>query len=170
MRVQTWESHRRVNPFVENIVSWKEKGAFVGGNNVTIYDSTTVVGDVRIGDHTWIGPFCSLDGTGGLTIGSHCAIAAGTHISTHDTVAWAVSGGEQPYDYAPVAIDDRCFIGTNVSILRGVTLGPGVVVAAGAVVTKSVPGGAIVGGVPARPIGRIADEGGIVRRTYDEPL
>ena len=45
---------------------------------MTIYDSTTVVGDVKIGENTWIGPFCSIDGGGGLEIGENCDITSET--------------------------------------------------------------------------------------------
>jgi len=39
------------------------------GKGTSIYDSSVVLGDVKIGDNTWIGPFTVIDGSGGLTIG-----------------------------------------------------------------------------------------------------
>lgn len=54
-----------------------------------------------------------------------------------------------PNQDAPVIIEDGCWLGANITILKGVTLGRGSVVAAGAVVTKSFPPYSIVGGVPA---------------------
>jgi acetyltransferase-like isoleucine patch superfamily enzyme len=165
-REHSWARHRRVNPFAEDLFDWKEKGRFVTGKDVTIYDSTTVVGDVSIGDHTWIGPFCSLDGTGTLTIGEYCSISAGTHIQTHDTVRWAVSGGRAAYEYAPVHIGERCFLGVNVVVTAGVTIGAGSVVAAGAVVTRDVPDGSVVAGVPARRIGTAHVDGDAVALSY----
>ncbi|HEX2060498.1 MAG TPA: acyltransferase [Thermoanaerobaculia bacterium] len=163
LRDETWHRFGRVNPSYEDLFDWKEKGAFVRGNNVTVYDSTTVVGDVAIGDNTWIGPFCSLDGTGGLAIGSYCSISAGTHIQTHDTVRYAVSGGRLPYEYAPVRIGDCCFIGVNAVILKGVTIGAHSIVGAGAVVTHDIEPYSIVAGVPARKIGTVVDDGETVR-------
>ena len=51
-----------------------------------------------------------------------------------------------------MVIEDGCWVGANVTILKGVTIGRGSVVAAGAVVTRSCPPYSIVGGVPARVI------------------
>ncbi|MBI2725889.1 MAG: acyltransferase [Polaromonas sp.] len=148
---------KRINPSYEDIFDWKERGEFwVGrGKNVTIYNSTTVVGDVEIGQNTWVGPFCSLDGSGGLSIGENCSVSAGCQIVTHDTVKWAVSGGREPYEYAPIKIGNCCFIGSQAVVTRGVTIGSHCVVGAGAVVTSDIPDYAIVGGVPGRVIGRV---------------
>ena len=51
---------------------------------------------------------------------------------------------------APVTVGNKVWIGANATLLPGVSVGEGAIVAAGAVVTKDVPPGAIVGGVPAR--------------------
>jgi acetyltransferase-like isoleucine patch superfamily enzyme len=53
-----------------------------------------------------------------------------------------------------VVIGDRVWLGTRAVVLKGVTIGDGAVVAAGAVVTRDVPAGAVVAGVPARVVGR----------------
>ena len=57
--------------------------------------------------------------------------------------------GVNVYDQ-PVVIEDDVWVGANVTILKGVTIGHGSVVAAGAVVTKSCPPYSIIGGVPAK--------------------
>jgi acetyltransferase-like isoleucine patch superfamily enzyme len=164
LRGETMESYRRMNPFCEDLFDWKERGrAWTGDDRgVTIYDSTSVVGDVEIGHDTWIGPYCSLDGTGGLVIGHHCSISSGCELVTHDTARWAVSGGAEEYEYAPTRIGDCCFLGSRVVVTKGVTIGDHCLVAAGGVVTDDLPDHAIAAGVPARRIGTVRiDEQGV---------
>ncbi|MCH7727516.1 MAG: acyltransferase [Planctomycetes bacterium] len=155
LRGHTWNTYSRVNPFVENLFEWKGKGEFFGGRDVTIYDSTTVVGDVEIGDHTWIGPFCSLDGTASLRIGHHCSISLGTQVLTHDTMKWALTGGKAAAEYEPVSIGDCCFVGSHCVITKGVSIGNHCVIGAGAVVTRSIEDCSVAVGVPARTVGRV---------------
>jgi len=77
LRSESKSKFNRINPFSEDLFSWKERGEYWGeeGNNVTIYNTTTVVGDVTIGANTWIGPYCALDGSGSLIIGENCSIS-----------------------------------------------------------------------------------------------
>ena len=56
---------------------------------------------------------------------------------------------------APIVLGKKVWVGSNATILQGVTIGDNAVIAAGAVVTKDVPANTIVGGVPARVIKRI---------------
>ncbi len=94
---------------------------------------------------------CRLDNRGGLTIGNNVSISAETCILTadHDIHLHDAAGRNRAVD-----IHDYVFIGTRAMILPGVTIGRGAVVAAGAVVTKDIEAFAIVGGVPAKVIGR----------------
>jgi acetyltransferase-like isoleucine patch superfamily enzyme len=162
LRARTLKKYKRINPFYEDLFSWKERGSFWLNErkNVTIYNSTTLSGHVEVGDNTWIGPFCSLDGgKAGLRIGSYCSISAACHILTHDTVKWALSLGKEPYEYKATSLGDGCFVGTSSVILKGVSLGNQCLVAAGSVVTKSFPEKSIVGGVPAKKIGMVIQSG-----------
>src|SRR3954465_12163939 len=86
--------YRRTLPFGDYVVDRWEKAQALGfGEGSSIYDSALVLGDVKVGCHTWIGPGVVLDGSGGLEIGDYCSISAGVQIYTHDSVAWATSGG-----------------------------------------------------------------------------
>jgi acetyltransferase-like isoleucine patch superfamily enzyme len=165
----TRRRYQRMNPFFEDLADWHERGrSWLGEDRgVTIYDSATLIGDVDIGEGTWIGPFCMLDGSGGLRIGRHCSISTGAQLLSHDTVRWALSGGLVPAERSPTRIGDRCFVGSHATIVRGVTVGDGSVVGAGAVVVRDVPAGTIVAGLPARQIGVVERTGDRIELRYD---
>lgn len=104
---------------------------------------------LELGDGVGVGWFAELDARGGIAIGhdtnvsSHVKMITGSHdINNPDFTA----------DFLPIHIGHHCWIGTGATILQGVKIGDGAVVAAGAVVTKDVPAWTVVGGVPAKAI------------------
>jgi acetyltransferase-like isoleucine patch superfamily enzyme len=129
-----------------------------------------ITGEPTIGPGTWVGPFCVLDGSGGLVIGSGCDISIGAQIYTHSSARRCVSG--RTYDVVdrrPTTLGDRVFVGANAVINMGVTIGDGAVVGAGAVVTRDVAPRSIVAGVPARVIGRVDVDGSSVDFLHGDP-
>lgn len=104
---------------------------------------------LRVGENCIIGNDGFFDARSGINIGECVNVAAEVRIYTRehdiDDPFFAETG-------APVAIEDYAYIGTRVTILPGVRIGHGAVVASGAVVTKDVPPFMLVGGVPAKPI------------------
>lgn len=104
---------------------------------------------LEIGDGVGIGWFAELDARGGIKVGhdtnisSHVKLITGSHdINDPDFTA----------DFLPIHIGHHCWIGTGATVLQGVKIGDGAVVAAGAVVTKDVESWTVVGGVPAKTI------------------
>jgi acetyltransferase-like isoleucine patch superfamily enzyme len=143
--------HRRSLPLADYIVDRWEKAKLLGfGDGSSIYDSSLVLGDVKVGEHTWVGPFTVLDGSGGLEIGSHCSISAGVQIYSHDTVERSLSGGQMPIRRAATKIGSNCYIGPNAIISMGVEIGDGVVIGANSFVNKNVPAGSRAYGTPCR--------------------
>ena len=127
------------------------------------------LGDVRVGANTWIGPLTLLDGSGGLSIGDWCSISSGVHIYSHDTVAWAVSGGRVPAQRTPVVVGSNTYIGSQVVVARGVTIGDHCVIGANAFVNRDIPPFSVAVGSPCRVVGRVVlAESGEVSLVYDD--
>jgi len=64
----------------------------------------------------------------------------------------------------PIVIEEDCWLGTNVTVCGGVTIGKGTVIGAGSVVTKDVPAGVFAAGNPCRVIRKITEEDSVFRR------
>ncbi len=121
------------------------------GKNVNIERNAVFTPELSIGDNSGIGINCEVYGP--LTIGNDVMMGPEVVIYTsghkHDrTDIKMIEQGRT--EAAPVTIGSDVWIGRRTMIMPGVTIGSGVVIAAGAVVTKDVPDYAVVGGVPAR--------------------
>lgn len=93
-----------------------------------------------------------------LEIGNHCTIAPNVTFLRHDGGVWLFTEEDPSLQkFGPVVIKDNCFIGLGAIIMGNVTVGPDSVVGAGAVVTKDVAPGTVVGGNPARPLCTVAE-------------
>ena len=110
------------------------------------------VGDVIIGDHTRIGLHNTIIGP--VSIGNNVNLAQGITVTAlnHNFDDATKRIDEQGVSTKPVVIGNDVWIGANVVVLPGVTIGSHCVVAAGAVVTKDVPDHTLVAGVPAKVI------------------
>lgn len=109
-------------------------GGITLGDNCTLHLYSIVQGSVTMGD--------------GVRIGPHCVFHASEHVfSTRSVPIY-----KQGVTARGITIGSDVYIGANVTVLDGVNIGNGVVLAAGAVVTKDIPPYSIAGGVPARVI------------------
>lgn len=109
--------------------------------------------NIHVGRFAFINAGCAMQDQGGIFIGD------GVLIGHYVTIA-TLNHGFAPADRhdlipAPVVIGNNVWIGSNATILPGVTIGDNAVVAAGAVVTKDVPANTVVAGVPAKIVKRI---------------
>ena len=153
------ENFRRSLPFGDGIVDRWERAELLGfGSECSIYDSAVLIGDVSIGEGTWVGPNTLLDGSGGLTIGSYCSISAGVQIYSHNSVDWALTGGQAEMLRRPTHIGDRCYVGPNAVIEMGVSVGSGCVIGAFSLVRESLPEGSRAWGQPSRIVPRGSDQ------------
>jgi acetyltransferase-like isoleucine patch superfamily enzyme len=157
LRKEKLEKFKRLLPIGEVLVDRWEKARFYGfGEGTSIYDSSIVLGDVTVGSNCWIGPNTILDGSGGLEIGDHCDISAGTHIYTHDTLDRVIFN--KNISHAPVKIGSNCYIGPNVVITKGVTIGDSVVIGANSFVNQDVPSNAKGWGTPFKIKGKSRED------------
>ena len=136
---------------------WDNAREYGFGEGTSCYDSAVILGDVKVGKHTWIGPNVVLDGLGGsLVIGDFCALSAGVQIYTHHTVRWCLSLGQgAKMETGPTAIGNGVYIGPNSVIAMGVTIGNSVVIGAMSFVNKNIPAGKKAWGCPATVVGDI---------------
>lgn len=101
---------------------------------------------LNIADNVAIGWFVDLDARGGITIGHD------TNISSHTVMVTGSHDVDDPMftaSFMPINIGHHVWIGTGATVLQGITIGDGAVVAAGAVATKDIPPFEVWGGVPA---------------------
>jgi acetyltransferase-like isoleucine patch superfamily enzyme len=114
---------------------------------------------LEIGDASNLGEYCFVGAAGGVRIGQRVAIGqrVSFHAENHQFEDAVVPIKEQGVTRKGIVVEDDCWIGSGAIILDGVTVGRGSVVAAGAVVNRDVPPYSVVGGVPARIIGKRGD-------------
>ncbi|GFI61295.1 putative acetyltransferase [Clostridiales bacterium] len=109
--------------------------------------------NITIGRYVFVNSGCHFQDQGGIEIGEGTMIGHNVVLATinHDIDPWK----NRKNHYAPIKIGNHVWIGSNATVLPGVTIGEWAVVAAGAVVTHDVPPFTIVGGVPAKIIKNI---------------
>ncbi len=150
--------------FIRRIISrikWRKRNP----HNGTILKNPFNMDAVKVGNHSYGFLDVLRDGDrGNLTIGHFCSIAANVMFvvsSEHNTktvstypykVRCLHTQASEAFSKGDIVVDDDVWIGYGATILSGVHIGQGAVVAAGAVVAKDVPPYAIVGGVPAKVI------------------
>ncbi|MBT8315753.1 MAG: acyltransferase [Maribacter sp.] len=93
-----------------------------------------------------------------ISIGDNVTLTLGVQMITHDGSAWLVRDKKgRRYLYQRIVIGNNVFVGANSIIMPGVKIENKVIVAAGSVVTKSIPKGSVVAGIPARIIGSYSE-------------
>ena len=109
--------------------------------------------NITVGEGVFINACCHFQDHGGVIIGDGCQIG---HNVVFATLNHGLAPADRKHTYpAPITLGRNVWVGSNSTILQGVTVGDNAVIAAGAVVTKDVPAGTVVGGVPAKFIKKI---------------
>ncbi len=142
-------------------ISALSKSGVTFGNNVGIGDFSRVIvstslndigNSIKIGNNVGIGEFAYLGGAGGLEIGNDCIVGQylSCHPENHNYEDVDIEIRHQGVNRKGIKIGNNCWIGSKVTILDGVEIGDGCIIAAGAVVNKSFPSNSIIGGLPAK--------------------
>ena len=130
----------------------------IGDSNTVSYDAILKShgGHLKIGSNNFIGERVQIQGLGGVEIGSNCMIAANTFVSSsnHNINTPSSTSYLLKEVGKKTTIGNKVWIGANCTIVAGVDIGDYSVIAAGAVVTKSVSPYSMVAGIPARVIKR----------------
>jgi acetyltransferase-like isoleucine patch superfamily enzyme len=150
------DQYSRSLPLNETLLDrWRRAEKLGFGKESSIYDSSLVFGNIKVGKNCWFGPFTIIDGSGGLEIGDFCTISVGVHIYTHDNVKQTLSSGKLPIEREKVVIGNNVYIGPNAIIIKGVSIGSNCIIGANAFVNKDVQDNSIVFGQPAEIKGKI---------------
>jgi acetyltransferase-like isoleucine patch superfamily enzyme len=139
------------------------------GNNTNIYHGVVMRENTNIGSQTNIGHYCVIEGYG--SIGSYCSIWGQSHITAFSTIEdyvfaapFLMTTNDPVMDYRRpwiskghkgATIRKAARLGASVTLLPGIVIGKEAMIAAGAVVTKDIPDGAIALGVPAKIVGTV---------------
>jgi len=134
-----------------------ENGRIEIGKRCLIHPGSMLLpydGFIKIGDDCSVNPYTILYGHGGLTIGNGVRIATHTVMipANHEYIDPDTPIFKQGVSMKGITIEDDVWVGCNVTILDGVRIGKGAVIAAGSVVTRDVSSYTVVAGTPARVI------------------
>ena len=118
---------------------WETAKFYGFGEGTSCYNNVLILGDVRVGKNTWIGPNVILDGSGGLEIRDYVSISAGVQIYSHHSVDWSNSLGSKPIKMDSTSIGNGVYIGPNSIIEMGTSIGNNAQVGAMSFVNKNIP-------------------------------
>ena len=153
-----------------SLYTFKIKWRRCNAHNLTTAQNIFILENVSVGHHTYGELFVLTDNYGAkLKIGNFCSIAPNVtfipvsdhpinYISTYPFKVQVMGEKFEAISKGDIIVDDDVWIGAGATIMSGIHIGQGAVIAAGAVVTKDVPPYAIVGGVPAHIIKYRFDE------------
>lgn len=148
-----------VNARIDKSVRFLDGGPdseIVVGDRPNIFRGSEILGPVRIGNDVFIGRDAYVRPH--VTIGSRVSIGPFVRLisDTHEIGNSARRAGRNVF--LPISIGDGTWIGASVTVVGGVSIGRGCVVAAGSIVTSDVPDNTLVGGVPARTIRYLGED------------
>lgn len=130
---------------------------FVAGDDVKV----AATGSVRLGRNVFINSFSRIIAHELVEVGDNVVIASYVSILDHDHRSRFTDGvvtiEQGEFTSKPIRIGSNVWLGDKVTVVKGVTIGDGVIVGANSVVTRDIEPGVVVGGIPAKVIRRFDD-------------
>lgn len=168
-RNEIQKKYKRVLPTNELFFDRWEKAKYLNfGEKSNIYDTSIVMGNVKVGKNVWIGPYTLLDGVKNeIEIGDWCTIGTGTLIFTHDSTKYYLTSGKQEFNHGKVVIGNNTQIGSMSMISYGVVIGHHCLIGANSFVKDNIPDYSIAVGNPAKIIGKVIIEEDDVKFEYN---
>jgi maltose O-acetyltransferase len=125
----------------------------VDSSSIVIFPFRCDLGfSIRIGKNVIVNYDCTFLDTAPITVGHHSKIGPGCHLVTADHPRDYIERRGHKVRGLPITIGKDCWIGANVTIVPGVTIGDRSIIGAGSVVTKDVPADSVYAGNPAHSI------------------
>ncbi|XTZ64264.1 acyltransferase [Aeromonas salmonicida subsp. pectinolytica] len=157
---ELWSIYQFIFLFIPGRLGHRSRGIMLGygfkkcGRGVSIKENVEIYQpwNLCLGDKSGFGRNNIIDCTGGVDIGSNVRFGPNVVIATMNHATRGGVIGQDEKKKARVVIGDNCWVGAHAVILPGVEIGNDCIIAAGSVVTKRVPSGRTVAGVPAREI------------------
>lgn len=151
MMKKLYNFYRNVRSFL--VVNFYKKiycHKIIIGKNVYVRKAFQVVieenGKITIGDNVFFNNFCSLNALDNISIGKDCIFGENVHIYDHNHIYKTkdIPINNQGFTTKEISIGENCWIGSNVTILKGVKIGDNVIIGAGCVIYKDVASGSII--------------------------
>jgi maltose O-acetyltransferase len=137
----------------------RQLGVRIGSGSVIDGGGYIYGRNLVIGRHCFVNRRCYFDLTADVTLGDAVEVGHGVTFITASHAIGPRRRRAGPVTGQPIVVGDGAWIGANATLLPGVRVGRGAVVAAGALVIQDVPDDTIVGGVPARPLRALVENG-----------
>ncbi|MBR3611433.1 MAG: acyltransferase [Oscillospiraceae bacterium] len=133
--------------FVTHMQIYVKSGKVKTGKNFVIKQGVYIAavngGKINIGNNVSINRNCILVSHDSISIGDNCAVGPNTIFYDHDH-KFGINGIENGFKTAPIIVEDNCWIGAGVTILRGTHIGEGCIIGAGTIVKGNIPAHSLV--------------------------
>ena len=128
-------------------ISIKDKGSIILGKRTSTDKRVALLvkgGVIEVGDYVFFNRNCIIASQNHICIGNRCIFGPNVTIYDHDHKFNYEGVMNDEYNRSPVIIEDNCWVGANVTILRGTHIGEGCVIGAGAIVKGEIPAHSLV--------------------------